>query len=85
MKLKLDEDLGRRGDGILTAAGHDVVTVVEQSMQAADDDSLIEVCRREDRCLATLDLDFANPLRFLPSAYRGIAVLRCDGAIHARG
>ncbi len=36
----------------------------------------MEVCRREARCLVTLDLDFGNPLRFKPSDCPGIVVLR---------
>ena len=76
MKLKLDENLGLRGHEILTAAGHDVSTVLAQGLQGSLDRELIERCLVEDRCLVTLDLDFANPLIFLPSHYRGIAVLR---------
>lgn len=37
---------------------------------------LITHCHDEGRALVTLDLDFANPLVFKPSAHRGIAVLR---------
>ena len=76
MKLKLDENLGLRGKAILVAAGHDVCTVVEQSLAGYEDRALIERCRTEGRGLVTLDLDFANPLVFLPSQYPGIAVLR---------
>ena len=76
MKPKLDENLGRRCIDILTAAGHDVATVVEQSMTSAEDRALIEACAREDRALVTLDLDFSNPLTFPPHLYAGIAVLR---------
>ncbi len=76
MRLKLDENLGLRGREILVLAGHDVATVVEQRMEGAVDSDLINVCREESRALVTLDLDFANPLRYRPSDYRGIAVLR---------
>lgn len=37
---------------------------------------LIDICRREGRCLVSLDLDFSNPLVFPPEQYAGIAVLR---------
>jgi len=76
VKLKLDENLNERGSALLVAGGHDVSTVVLQKMQAAVDAEVIEACRKEGRTLVTLDLDFANPLRFRPSQYPGIAVLR---------
>jgi len=76
MRLKLDENLGNRAQSILQAAGHDVSTVAHQQLGGASDDELIETCRRESRALVSFDLDFANPLRFQPSRYHGVAVLR---------
>ncbi len=75
MKLKLDESLGRRGRQMIAAAGHDVASVADQGLEGSLDGDLLEYCRAEGRCLVTLDLDFANPLVFLPSRYPGIAVL----------
>ena len=76
MKLKLDENLGVRGVQLFHQAGHDVATVAEERLCSAPDKKLIAVCRDEQRCLVTLDLDFSNPLLFRPEEYSGIAVLR---------
>jgi len=76
MKIKLDENLGRRCVDLIAAAGHDVATVSSQTMAGADDTRLMDACSRERRCLLTLDLDFANPLRFPPHRFSGIAVIR---------
>ena len=76
MKVKLDENLGSRGKEVFERHGHDVRTVPDQELQAAQDRQLIEICRREERCLISLDLDFSNPMVFPPPEYGGIAVLR---------
>ena len=76
MKLKLDENLGNRGAERFRQAGHEVATAYEQSLCSASDRKVIGACRKEGRCLVTLDLDFANPMLFDPSEYCGIAVIR---------
>jgi len=76
MKLKLDENLGSRIATLLRSAGHDVATVPGQGLSSTADTQLIEICRREERCLVTLDRGFGNRLRFKPSDYSGIAVIR---------
>jgi len=76
MKVKLDEDLGGACVALLTAAGHEVSTVRDEGLCSANDEAVIEASRAQGRCLVTLDLDFGNPLRFTPSEYPGIAVMR---------
>jgi predicted nuclease of predicted toxin-antitoxin system len=76
MRLKLDENLGNRARDILHAAGHEVSTVPAKELGAAMDDQVLQAAVGEGRALITLDLDFANPLRFLPSSYSGIVLLR---------
>ena len=76
MKLKLDENLGNRGAELFRQAGHDVATVHEEGLGSCTDPTLVETCRRERRCLVTLDLEFSNPLVFPPGELAGVAVLR---------
>jgi len=51
-----------------------LATVPEESLCSASDDTL--VCRREGRCLVTLDMGFANSMRYPPAEYPGIVVLK---------
>ena len=85
MKLKLDENLGPAIASIFQEAGHDVRLAREQGLGGREDSVLIEVCRVEERCLVTLDLDFGQILRFPPSRYAGIAVLRLSAPMSQSG
>jgi predicted nuclease of predicted toxin-antitoxin system len=76
MRFKLDENFGSRTAGLFRLRGHDVATVREQELAGCSDEGLFEVCAREDRCLVTLDLDFADVVRFPPAQSSGIAVIR---------
>lgn len=64
---------------ILSDAGHDVTTVASQHMSGATDEALIQTRHSESRCPVTLHRDFSNPLRFRPTDYSGIAVIRLSG------
>ena len=76
MRFKLDENLGRRCQGLFRDTGHDAQTVVQESLSGATDRQIYDACRRERRCLVTLDLDFADVTRFVPEKTEGIIVLR---------
>lgn len=76
MKFKLDENLSPNFASILLESGYEVDTVVQEGLGGANDTALFEVCLREQRCLVTLDLDFADVTRFPPHKTRGIAILR---------
>ena len=76
MKWKLDENFGSRTAHLLLAAGHDAETVLQERLSGESDETIFGVCIRENRCLLTLDLDFADVLRFPPHTTAGIAILR---------
>jgi predicted nuclease of predicted toxin-antitoxin system len=75
VKFKLDENLSRAAGYLIRAAGHDVVTAVEQGLRGAADERIFEVCKGERRTLITLDRDFGQVLRYPPAAGAGIVVL----------
>lgn len=77
MNIKLDENLGSlRVATWLRLAGHDVATVREQGLTSTPDEELIEICRNKGRVLVTSDRGFGNRLKYNPSDYAGIVVIR---------
>ena len=64
----------RRGSAARTRV--DVATVDGQELSSVTDETLIEICRVEDRALVSFDKDFADVVHFPPARYRGIIVLR---------
>jgi predicted nuclease of predicted toxin-antitoxin system len=76
MKFKLDENFGRRTQQLFRTVGHDVQTVRDEGLNGSPDQSIYDHCCREQRCLVTLDLDFADVTRFPPKQASGIAVIR---------
>jgi hypothetical protein len=76
VKLKLDENIDPRAKEILAQHGHQVFTVAEEGLSGASDAVIAEAVLREGMCLVTLDLGFANVLKYPPEKYAGIVVLR---------
>lgn len=76
MKFKLDENLPVSAGRLLANNGHDVATVHSQSMAGSSGRELIARCTSEQRCIATLDVEFGNPRMFPPTEYAGIALVR---------
>ena len=76
MKFKLDENLGSRTVALFDEFGHEVETVSQEKLNGTSDTILYTISQSEGRCLVTLDLDFADVIRFPPGNSHGIAVLR---------
>ena len=58
MKLLLDQGLPRSAASLLRAADIDTVHTGEIGLATADDESIIQVARQQERVVITLDADF---------------------------
>jgi predicted nuclease of predicted toxin-antitoxin system len=76
MNFKIDENLPSEFVDLLTQAGFSADTVVQESLQGADDSAVADICQKETRILITLDLDFADIRSYPPNDYAGLVVLR---------
>ena len=76
MKFKLDENLDARLASILVDAGYECDSVRDEGLGGKSDQELFDACGKERRVLITLDLDFADPIRFPSAQSAGIIVLR---------
>ena len=83
MKLKLDENLGARAQELFRAAGHEVETTYAEGLSGAPDQVIYQTCCDEKRALVSMDLDFADPVRFSARRCGGILILRGPGNITA--
>jgi predicted nuclease of predicted toxin-antitoxin system len=81
MRFKIDENMHALAAAVLAEAGHDALTVADQGLAGSPDGRIAEVIRREDRCLVTLDLDFANIIAYPPESYPGLIVMRLPRAL----
>ena len=80
MKIKVDENIGDSGVGLLRRSGHDVATVHDEGLTGSLDELIFQACVNERRVLVTLDRDFGHVPRFPPAGSAGIAVLELGGS-----
>lgn len=76
MKIKLDENLPARLIPILTRMGHQVDTVLLESMGGRDDEDVWKAAQLTKRFLITQDLDFSDIRQYQPGTHEGVLVLR---------
>jgi len=62
MKFKIDENLPVEIAKLLTDEGYNAETVGDQGLRGAKDSILIEICKKEDRILVTLDTEYPSEL-----------------------
>jgi len=80
LKIKLDENIPTDAAEDLQRLGHDVHTVFDEGLSAADDGRVWEVAQREQRLLITQDVGFEDPQAHSPGAHSGVIFLRLDNA-----
>lgn len=78
MKIKLDENIPGAVAHILRACGHDVDTVIEESLGGRDDPTVLSAAIGEGRLLITLDRGFGDVRAYPPGTHPGIIVMRPD-------
>lgn len=76
VKFKTDENLPEEVARLLTDAGHDASSILDQNMGGEPDPDVASVCLAESRALVTLDLGFADIRAYPPEEYPGLIVLR---------
>src|SRR5215207_3502258 len=76
MLFKIDENLPVEAAILLRRNGHDTATVCDESLQGHPDEHIAEACRREQRVLITLDVDFSDIRTYPPEKSPGCVGLR---------
>ena len=76
MKFKIDENLPIEVAELLQRAGYDALTIWDQNLVGSNDTEIAVVCQREERCLLTLDKDFADIRTYPPEHFAGLMILR---------
>lgn len=81
IRFKLDENFSPSLTSLFHQSGYDAESVLEEQLSGSADENIYQVCLQENRCIVTLDLDFANILRFPAEKTQGIVVIRPNRSI----
>jgi predicted nuclease of predicted toxin-antitoxin system len=76
MRLFVDECVYAVTTATLRLWGHDVETAQEAGLSGHDDEELLQYATSQNRVLISIDMDFSNALRFVPSSHSGIIILK---------
>jgi predicted nuclease of predicted toxin-antitoxin system len=76
VKVKLDENVPHSARQVVTAAGHDVDTVVDENLAGATDPQVVAAAAATGRLLITLDRGLGDIRAYPPGSHAGILVLR---------
>lgn len=79
MKLLLDQGLPRSTASLLRARGIDVVHTGEVGLASADDTTIIQVARQQERVVVTLDADFHALLALSGADKPSVVRIRIEG------
>lgn len=76
MKIFADECVYAVTTKMLRDWGHDIETAQEAGLSGREDNDLLQYAVSKDRILISIDMDFSNALRYIPSSHRGIIILK---------
>jgi len=79
MRFLFDVGVGRASEAAVTAAGHDVASMLDLDPDA-DDLTILGRAVAEDRVLVTVDIDFGEMVARRHLRHRGVVVLRMEDA-----
>ena len=80
MRFKLDENLPVELLDDLRAAGHEADGLRDEGLIGAPDNVVLDLVRRENRVLLTLDKGIADVRTYPPEAHAGIVLFRPPAA-----
>jgi predicted nuclease of predicted toxin-antitoxin system len=76
MKIFADECVYAITTKTLREWGHDVETAQEAGLSGHEDNELLQYATSQNRILISIDMDFSNAFRFIPSSHSGIIILK---------